>query len=63
MSHMNTRMTKRRMKLKRIVKLKSKRRNQKMRRKQKKTRRKKKKTRRINMRFSGRIIARISNSE
>jgi hypothetical protein len=51
------------MKLKRIVKLKSKRRNQKMRRKQKKTRRKKKKTRRINMRFSGRIMARISNSE
>jgi len=53
---MNTRMTKRRMKLKRIVKLKSKRRNQKV-------RRKRKKTRRINMKFSGRIMARISSSE
>jgi len=39
-----------------MLKLKRKRRNQKV-------RRKRKKTRRINMKFSGRIMARISSSE
>jgi len=53
---MNTKMMKRRMKVKRMLKLKRKRRNQKV-------RRKRKKTRRINMKFSGRIMARTSSSE